>query len=158
VSLGYENVLLLPILGGRFRALAASQVFHSRTHAYQIDNHSRASRNDREIQMTIATLTDCSAALLARSGIYAICGLVVLGWEDANAYVDSLRRKPECRSSVHAGPVVASIRAPFRFWEKCSFHSRTRNRPRFRVVCYCDHGLSVQNVLKRSTRFYVCDV
>ena len=87
--------------------------------------------------MTVATLKDVLGAAIA--GRYAVAGLVVLGWEDAKAYVAAaeelglpviLQAGPGCRSHTPI-PILGKI---FRYLaEQASVP----------VVCHIDHARTV---------------
>ena len=88
--------------------------------------------------MTVATLIDVLRPAMA--GNYAVAGLVVLGWEDARAYVDAaeeagipiiLQAGPGCRKHTP----VAILGKMFRLLaEQASVP----------VVCHIDHALTVE--------------
>ena len=88
--------------------------------------------------MTVASLKDVLAPAI--TGHYAVAGLVVLGWEDANAYVAAaeelglpviLQAGPGCRSHTPV-PILGKI---FRYLaEQASVP----------VVCHIDHARTVE--------------
>ena len=88
--------------------------------------------------MTLATLTDVLSPAMA--GRYAVAGLVVLGWEDARAYVEAaevagvaviLQAGPACRAHTP----VAVLGRMFRTLAEQS---------RAPVVCHIDHARSYE--------------
>ena len=92
--------------------------------------------------MTVATLTDVLAPAIA--GNYAVAGLVVLGWEDAQAYVEAaeelgvaviLQAGPGCRAYMPV-PILGKM---FRtLAEQASIP----------VVCHIDHAYTVEECLE----------
>lgn len=92
--------------------------------------------------MTIATLTDVLQPAMANG--YAIAGLVVLGWEDANAYVEAaeetgmpviLQAGPGCRAYTPL-PILAKM---FR---------HLAEQATVPVVCHLDHGYEREECFK----------
>ena len=88
--------------------------------------------------MTVATLSDVLKSAIA--GQYAVAGLVVLGWEDARAYVDAaeelnvpviLQAGPGCRKHMPV-PILGKM---FR---------HLAEQARVPVVCHIDHALTVE--------------
>ena len=88
--------------------------------------------------MTVATLTDVLAPAI--SGNYAVAGLVVLGWEDARAYVEAaeeldvaviLQAGPGCRAYMPV-PILGKM---FRILAE---------QARVPVVCHIDHAYTVK--------------
>ena len=91
--------------------------------------------------MTAATLTDVLGP--AVSGGYAVAGLVVLGWEDARAFVEAadetgipviLQAGPGCRKHTP----VAILGRMFR---------TLADQARVPVVCHIDHATSLEECL-----------
>ena len=87
--------------------------------------------------MTLATLSEVTGPAL--TGGYAIAGLVVLGWEDARAYVDAaeaegvpviLQAGPNCRRHTPLGVLAAMFREL----------GESADVP---VVAHLDHGGSI---------------
>lgn len=87
--------------------------------------------------MTLATLSEVTGPAL--TGGYAIAGLVVLGWEDARAYVDAaeaeglpviLQAGPNCRRHTPLGVLAAMFREL----------GESADVP---VVAHLDHGSSI---------------
>lgn len=87
--------------------------------------------------MTLATLSEVTGPAL--NGGYAIAGLVVLGWEDARAYVDAaeaeglpviLQAGPNCRRHTPLGVLAAMFREL----------GESADVP---VVAHLDHGGSI---------------
>ena len=92
--------------------------------------------------MTVATLTDVLAPAIA--GNYAVAGLVVLGWEDAQAYVEAaeelgvaviLQAGPGCRAYMPV-PILGKM---FRTL------AEQASTP---VVCHIDHAYTVEECLE----------
>ncbi|WP_282610030.1 class II fructose-bisphosphate aldolase [Pelagibius sp. Alg239-R121] len=92
--------------------------------------------------MTAASLSDVLQA--AMGGGYAVAGLVVLGWEDACAYVEAaeqagipiiLQAGPGCRAHTPV-PVLGKM---FR---------HLADRAGVPVVCHIDHGYSLEDCLE----------
>ena len=88
--------------------------------------------------MTVATLSDVLKSAIA--GQYAVAGLVVLGWEDARAYVEAaeelgvpviLQAGPGCRKHMPV-PILGKM---FR---------HLAEQARVPVVCHIDHALTVE--------------
>jgi fructose-bisphosphate aldolase, class II len=88
--------------------------------------------------MTVATLNDVLRPAIA--GNYAVAGLVVLGWEDARAYVEAaeeaqlpviLQAGPGCRKHTPV-PILGKM---FRYL------AETASVP---VVCHIDHAGSIE--------------
>jgi fructose-bisphosphate aldolase class II len=88
--------------------------------------------------MTVATLNDVLFPAIA--GQYAVAGLVVLGWEDARAFVEAaeetglpviLQAGPGCRKYTPV-PILGKM---FRYLAEQS---------RMPVVCHIDHARTVQ--------------
>ena len=88
--------------------------------------------------MTVATLTDVLAPAI--SGNYAVAGLVVLGWEDARAYVEAaeeldvaviLQAGPGCRAYMPV-PILGKM---FRILAE---------QARVPVVCHIDHAYTIE--------------
>ena len=88
--------------------------------------------------MTVATLND--VLLPAIVGNYAVAGLVVLGWEDAKAYVEAaeeaklpviLQAGPGCRKHTPV-PIIGKM---------CRYLAEQALVP---VVCHIDHARSVE--------------
>ncbi len=87
--------------------------------------------------MTVATLTEVLAA--AQAGRYAVAGLVVLGWEDARAYVEAaeesgipiiLQAGPGCRKHTPV-PILGKM---FR---------TLAEQARVPIVCHIDHAFTL---------------
>ena len=92
--------------------------------------------------MTAAPLSDVLQS--AMSGGYAVAGLVVLGWEDACAYVEAAERAripivlqagPGCREHTPV-PVLGKM---FR---------HLADRASIPVVCHIDHGYALEDCLE----------
>tara|TARA_Y100000768_G_scaffold384276_1_gene368009 strand:- start:357 stop:1193 length:837 start_codon:yes stop_codon:yes gene_type:complete len=92
--------------------------------------------------MTIATLTEVLQK--AKKNKYAVAGLVVLGWEDAQCYAETaeelnlpiiLQAGPGCRANTP----VAILGKMFRYLADQS------NCP---VVCHLDHGYTVEECVE----------
>lgn len=92
--------------------------------------------------MTAAPLSDVLQA--AMSGGYAVAGLVVLGWEDACAYVEAaeqakipiiLQAGPGCREHTPV-PILGKM---FR---------HLADRASVPVVCHIDHGYALEDCLE----------
>lgn len=88
--------------------------------------------------MTVASLTDVLTPALKLG--YGVAGLVVLGWEDACAYVEAaddlgvpviLQAGPSCRAHTP----VSLLGSMFRYLAE---------QARVPVVCHIDHALSVE--------------
>ena len=88
--------------------------------------------------MTVATLSDVLRPAIA--GRYGVAGLVVLGWEDAQAYVEAaeklgvpviLQAGPGCRKHMPV-PILGKM---FR---------HLAEQARVPVVCHIDHALTVE--------------
>jgi fructose-bisphosphate aldolase, class II len=88
--------------------------------------------------MTVANLVDVLKPAIA--GKYAVAGLVVLGWEDARAYVEAaeelgvaviLQSGPGCRKHTPV-PILGKM---FRYLAE---------QARVPVVCHIDHALTVE--------------
>ena len=88
--------------------------------------------------MTVATLSDVLRPAIA--GRYGVAGLVVLGWEDARAYVEAaeelgvpviLQAGPGCRKHMPV-PILGKM---FR---------HLAEQARVPVVCHIDHALTVE--------------
>ena len=88
--------------------------------------------------MTAATLTE--VLLPAMQGGYAVAGLVVLGWEDARAYVEAaeacglpviLQAGPGCRKYTPVGILGKMFRT-------------LADQARVPVVCHIDHAYTVE--------------
>ena len=88
--------------------------------------------------MTVATLSDVLRPAIA--GRYGVAGLVVLGWEDAQAYVEAaeglgvpviLQAGPGCRKHMPV-PILGKM---FR---------HLAEQARVPVVCHIDHALTVK--------------
>jgi fructose-bisphosphate aldolase, class II len=92
--------------------------------------------------MTVASLVDVLQPAI--SGNYAVAGLVVLGWEDARAYVEAaeelgvpviLQAGPGCRKHTPV-PILGKM---FRYL------AEQANVP---VVCHIDHALTVEECVQ----------
>ena len=92
--------------------------------------------------MTVATLKDVLQPALA--GRYAVAGLVVLGWEDAKAYVEAaeelnlpviLQAGPGCRAHTPV-PILGKM---FRYLAE---------RASVPVVCHIDHARTVEECVE----------
>jgi fructose-bisphosphate aldolase, class II len=88
--------------------------------------------------MTVASLVDVLQPAI--SGNYAVAGLVVLGWEDARAYVEAaeelgvaviLQAGPGCRKHMPV-PILGKM---FRYLAE---------QAKVPVVCHIDHALTVE--------------
>jgi fructose-bisphosphate aldolase, class II len=88
--------------------------------------------------MTVATLDDVLRP--AMSGNYAVAGLVVLGWEDAKAYVEAAE-EAQLPVILQAGPGCRK-HTPVPILGKMFRHlAEQANVP---VVCHIDHARSVE--------------
>ena len=88
--------------------------------------------------MTVATLSDVLKTAIA--GQYAVAGLVVLGWEDAWAYVEAAEELG-VPIILQAGP-GARKHMPVQILGKMFRH--LAEQARVPVVCHIDHALTIE--------------
>ena len=88
--------------------------------------------------MTVATLKD--VLQLATNGNYAVAGVVVLGWEDARAYVEAAE-EADLPIILQAGPGCRK-HTPVNILGKMFRH--LAEHASVPVVCHIDHALTVE--------------
>ena len=88
--------------------------------------------------MTVATLND--VLLPALAGKYAVAGLVVLGWEDARAYVEAAE-EAQLPVILQAGPGCRKHTPVHILGKMFRYLAEQANVP---VVCHIDHARSVE--------------
>ncbi len=91
--------------------------------------------------MTVATLTDVLQP--AMRGGYAIAGLVVLGWEDARAFVEAAD-ETGIPVILQAGPNARKY-MPTPVWGKMFRH--LAEQARVSVVCHIDHAYTFEDCI-----------
>ena len=92
--------------------------------------------------MTIATLKDVLAPAMA--GHYALAGLVVLGWEDAKAYVDAAE-EAGCAVILQVGPACRKHTPVAILGKMLRYLADQASVP---VVCHIDHAHTLEECLE----------